>query len=120
MVGFLPYRNLLSKWKFLAFESWLRQKGLDPSIYKQNLSTTTSYDAENKNFSSDAPSHVENGGKIEDQISPDMKLEDLLGIYDQEKIKFLSSFIGQVWYSEHNYTTLYLSSFTLEGETLIL
>ncbi|KAJ1406032.1 S1 domain [Sesbania bispinosa] len=67
LVGFLPYRNLVSKWKFLAFESWLRQKGLDPS----------------------------NSNKVEDKISPDMKLEDLLRIYDQEKIKFLSSFIGQ-------------------------
>lgn len=34
--------------------------------------------------------------KTEAQISPDMKVEDLLRIYDQEKIKFLSSFIGQV------------------------
>lgn len=70
-------------------------------MYKQNLGTATSYDSENKNLSSDSPSHVENGGKIEDQISPDMKLEDLLRIYDQEKIKFLSSFIGQVWYPEN-------------------
>lgn len=95
LVGFLPYRNLLSKWKFLAFESWLRQKGLDPSMYKQNLVTVTNYDAENSNFSADSPSHMENDGKLEDKISPDMKLEDLLKIYDQEKIKFLSSFIGQ-------------------------
>lgn len=30
------------------------------------------------------------------EVLPDMKLEDLLRIYDQEKLKFLSSFVGQV------------------------
>ncbi|XP_019435560.1 PREDICTED: uncharacterized protein LOC109342045 [Lupinus angustifolius] len=95
LVGFLPYRNLASRWKFLAFESWLRQKGLDPSLYKQNLGTTTSYGVENKNVSSDSLPYLESGSKLEEKISPDMKLEDLLRIYDQEKIKFLSSFIGQ-------------------------
>ncbi|KAK7251285.1 hypothetical protein RIF29_34340 [Crotalaria pallida] len=95
LVGFLPYRNLASRWKFLAFESWLRQKGLDPSVYKQNLGTSTSYDAENKNFSPNSPPYLENNSQVEEKISPDMKLEDLLIVYDQEKIKFLSSFIGQ-------------------------
>ncbi|KAK7318270.1 hypothetical protein RJT34_02969 [Clitoria ternatea] len=95
LVGFLPYRNLSSKWKFLAFESWLKQKGLDPSMYKKNIGTITSYDAENKNFSPDIPPYLEVNGKSEDKISPDMKWEDLIKIYDQEKIKFLSSFIGQ-------------------------
>ncbi|XP_058731981.1 uncharacterized protein LOC131603610 [Vicia villosa] len=95
LVGFLPYRNLLSKWKFLAFESWLRKKGLDPSLYKQNLVTVTHNDAEINNPSSDSPSHTENDSKFEDKISPDMKLEDLLRIYDQEKVNYLSLFIGQ-------------------------
>ncbi|KAG4967957.1 hypothetical protein JHK87_033608 [Glycine soja] len=94
LVGFLPYHNLASKWKFLAFESWLKQKGLDPSIYKQNSGTITSFDAEIKNLSSDSPPSLEIDGKVEDRISPDMKLEDLLRIYDQEKLKFLSSFVG--------------------------
>jgi hypothetical protein len=90
-------------------------------MYKQNLVTVTNYDAENSNFSADSPSHMENDGKLEDKISPDMKLEDLLKIYDQEKIKFLSSFIGQVWYSEHKYTTqINLSIFAAKGEILIL
>ncbi|CAK8579160.1 unnamed protein product [Lathyrus sativus] len=95
LVGFLPYGNLLSKWKFLAFESWLRQKGLDPSMYKQNLVNVTHNDAEINNLSSDSPSHMENDSKLEDKISPDMKLEDLLRIYGQEKINFLSSFVGK-------------------------
>ncbi|KAG6606113.1 hypothetical protein SDJN03_03430, partial [Cucurbita argyrosperma subsp. sororia] len=63
IVGFIPYRNLSAKWKFLAFESWLRQKEID----------------------------VKNGS----ELTPDMKLEDLLQIYDREKLKFLSSFVGQ-------------------------
>ncbi|XP_061373744.1 uncharacterized protein LOC133316061 [Gastrolobium bilobum] len=95
LLGFLPYRNLTSKWKFLAFESWLKQKGLDPPMYKQNLGTITSDDAENKNFSPNFPPNLKIDNTVEEKISPDMKLEDLLRIYDQEKIKFLSSFIGQ-------------------------
>ncbi|KAK4260559.1 hypothetical protein QN277_003656 [Acacia crassicarpa] len=95
LVGFLPYRNLSAKWKFFAFESWLRQKGLDPSIYKQNLGIITSYDKENKYFPLDSLQHMKIDNVVEEKISPDMKLEDLLRIYDQEKIRFLSSFIGQ-------------------------
>ncbi|XP_028796284.1 uncharacterized protein LOC114751781 isoform X1 [Neltuma alba] len=95
LVGFLPYRNLSAKWKFFAFESWLRRKGLDPSMYKQNLSVITSYDAEKKYFPLNSPQDMKIDSILEGKISPDMKLEDLLRIYDQEKIRFLSSFIGQ-------------------------
>nr|XP_011463838.1 PREDICTED: uncharacterized protein LOC101304100 [Fragaria vesca subsp. vesca] len=93
LVGFLPYRNLAFKWKFLAFESWLRRKGLDPSLYRRNLGIIGSYDVTNKINPS-----LENDDiviKNEGEVTPDMTLEELLGIYDQEKIKFLSSFIGQ-------------------------
>lgn len=114
----MPYRNLSSKWKFLAFESWLKQKGLDPSMYKQKSGHITSFDAENKNFSPDSPPYLEIDGKVEDKISPDMKLEDMLRIYDHEKIKFLSSFIGQVWYSKHKCTAqIYSLSFTIKDGT---
>uniref|UniRef100_A0A2C9WA83 S1 motif domain-containing protein n=1 Tax=Manihot esculenta TaxID=3983 RepID=A0A2C9WA83_MANES len=95
LVGFLPYRNLAAKWKFLAFESWVKQKGLDPSMYKQNLGIIGSYDVFDKNFSPDSradPQITRQGGP---EITPDLKLEDLLRIYDQEKLKFLSSFVGQ-------------------------
>ncbi|MED6195549.1 hypothetical protein PIB30_038880 [Stylosanthes scabra] len=114
LVGFLPYRNLVSKWRFLAFESWLRKKGLDPSMYKQSLDTITSYDAENKIVSPNSPLYQENDNNVEDKISPDMKMEDLLRIYEQEKIKFLSSFIGQkvranVLSAERKYRKLILS-----------
>jgi hypothetical protein len=30
------------------------------------------------------------------EVSAEMKMEEILAIYDQEKIKFLSSFVGQV------------------------
>ncbi|CAK7335499.1 unnamed protein product [Dovyalis caffra] len=95
LVGFLPYRNLAARWKFLAFESWLKQKGLDPSLYKKNLGIIGSYDVPEKNeplYSSIDPNI---NRKVEGEIKPDMKLEDLLMIYDQEKLKFLSSFVGQ-------------------------
>lgn len=96
MAGFLPYRNLAAKWKFLAFESWLRQKGLDPSMYKQNLGIIGKDDMQNKTSTSDSKLHQESSKKLEGEISPDMKLEDLLRVYDQEKLKFLSSFVSQV------------------------
>lgn len=96
LIGILPYRNLAAKWKFLAFESWLRRKGLDPSMYKQNLGIIESYDVQNKT-SLDSSLDPEIEKKIDGEISPDMKLENLLRIYDQEKLKFLSSFVDQVW-----------------------
>lgn len=94
LVGFIPYRNLAAKWKFLAFESWLRQKGLDPSIYKQNLGTIGSSNGGSQTFANTRPD-LEIDVKDEGELTPDMKLEDLLQIYDREKIKFLSSFVGQ-------------------------
>lgn len=33
---------------------------------------------------------------VNGEVSSDMKLEDLLMVYDREKQKFLSSFVGQV------------------------
>ncbi|KAF9600003.1 hypothetical protein IFM89_002476, partial [Coptis chinensis] len=91
LIGFLPYRNLGAKWKFLAFESWLRKKGLDPSMYRQNLGIVGAYESLDKNRPLDANLTAE---KVEGKLSPNMNLEDLLEIYDQEKIKFLSSFVG--------------------------
>ncbi|KAJ9706580.1 hypothetical protein PVL29_001852 [Vitis rotundifolia] len=94
LIGFLPYRNLAAKWKFLAFESWLRRKGLDPSMYRQNLGIVGSHEVAS-NPSPDANPGPEIHKQLEGEISPNMNLEDLLRIYDQEKIKFLSSFVGQ-------------------------
>lgn len=94
LIGFLPYRNLAAKWKFLAFESWLRRKGLDPSMHKQKLGIIGNYDRPEKTYNLGVDQ--ENDQDIGKEISPDMKLDDLLKIYEQEKLKFLSSFIGQV------------------------
>ncbi|KAK2655504.1 hypothetical protein Ddye_008556 [Dipteronia dyeriana] len=95
LIGFLPYRNLAAKWKFLAFESWLRRKGLDPSMYRQNLGIIGNYDPPNKTFTLASSLDQESDQKVEGEILPNMKLEHLLKIYDQEKLKFLSSFVGQ-------------------------
>ncbi|XP_060180061.1 uncharacterized protein LOC132609884 [Lycium barbarum] len=92
LIGFLPYRNLAARWKFLAFESWLRQKGLDPSLYKQGLGIIDGFGKAASPEAGIEPQVAKNGDQ---EISPDMKLEDLLRIYDQEKLKFLSSFVGQ-------------------------
>ncbi|KAI7737207.1 hypothetical protein M8C21_012307 [Ambrosia artemisiifolia] len=91
LIGFLPYRNLATKWKYLAFESWLRKKGLDPAMYRQGLGVIGGYDATSKS----TPKSTVDPKKIDGELSPDMKLEDLLAIYDQEKLKYLSSFVGQ-------------------------
>ncbi|OWM72016.1 uncharacterized protein LOC116188165 [Punica granatum] len=96
LIGFLPYRNLTAKWKFLAFESWLRQKGLDPSKYKQNLGVIGRHEvAEKSNSDNGDQDPLLRDENIRGEILPNMQLEDLLRIYDQEKLKFLSSFVGQ-------------------------
>ncbi|KAL2517085.1 Nucleic acid-binding [Abeliophyllum distichum] len=95
LIGFLPYRNLAARWKFLAFESWLRRKGLDPSLYRQNLGIIGKYEATSMTISTESMLDSKSDYKPEGNISSDMKLEDLLMIYDQEKLKFLSSFVGQ-------------------------
>ncbi|KAK1409043.1 hypothetical protein QVD17_41311 [Tagetes erecta] len=84
LIGFLPYRNLATTWKFLAFELWLRNKGVDPATYRKHLGIIGILDA-----TSGDPE------KFEGKISPDMKLEDLLAVYDQEKLEYLSTFVGQ-------------------------
>ncbi|XP_028082091.1 uncharacterized protein LOC114283475 isoform X5 [Camellia sinensis] len=94
LIGFLPYCNLPARWKFLGFESWLRGKALDPSEYKQNLGVVGKYRIANKT-SLDSSLGPEIDLKVDVHILPDMKLEDLLKIYDQEKLIFLSSFVGQ-------------------------
>ncbi|EOA39729.1 hypothetical protein CARUB_v10008376mg [Capsella rubella] len=95
LIGFLPYRNLAAKWKFLAFESWLRRKGVDPSLYRQNLGVIGGQDVMSKAPSPDSNLDSEVATTISGEVSPDMKLEDLLMVYDREKQKFLSSFVGQ-------------------------
>lgn len=95
LIGFLPYRNLGAKWKFLAFESWLRTKGLDPSMYRQNLSVLGNYDVQTSNLPLESNKNQDMDSKYEEPLPSTMKFDDLLEAYDQEKIKFLSSFIGQ-------------------------
>ncbi|KAL5718585.1 hypothetical protein ACHQM5_011472 [Ranunculus cassubicifolius] len=91
LIGFLPYRNLGAKWRFLAFESWLRKKGLDPSKYRQNLGIVNYGSLDKGSLSTSASTDP---SIIDGKLSSDMKVEDLLEIYDQEKLKFLSTFVG--------------------------
>lgn len=104
LIGFLPYRNLAARWKFIAFESWLRRKGLDPSNYRQNLGVIGAYEPTRTSSTSETQVTSEIGIKEDSTITPVMKLEDLLIIYDQEKLKFLSSFVGQVWMTRFEIT----------------
>ncbi|KAB2608566.1 hypothetical protein D8674_011734 [Pyrus ussuriensis x Pyrus communis] len=84
LIGFLPYRNLSSKWKFLAFESW-RNLGIIGSCDIVDANTLPNSSLEDPDADT----------KNETIVSPDMRLDVLLRIYDQEKIKFLSLFVGQ-------------------------
>ncbi|KAK1315348.1 hypothetical protein QJS10_CPA06g00349 [Acorus calamus] len=93
LIGFLPYRNLGAKWKFLSFESWLRKRGLDPSLYKQNLSIVGSNEAPNEILAKST--QILDIDQKEKNIASNVKVEYLLEEYDQEKAKFLSSFVGQ-------------------------
>ncbi|KAL9664662.1 hypothetical protein QQ045_020067 [Rhodiola kirilowii] len=95
LIGFLPYRNLAAKRKFLAFESWLRRKGIDPSKYRQSLGIIGGYDVLNSNPSFGSIQQSDCDLKSGKEITENMSMEDLLQIYDQEKIKFLTSFVGQ-------------------------
>lgn len=61
-------------------------------MYRQSLGVIGGYDATKKS----TPKSTLDPKKIEGELSPDMKLEDLLAIYDHEKLKYLSSFVGQV------------------------
>ncbi|KAF6135288.1 hypothetical protein GIB67_021650 [Kingdonia uniflora] len=94
LIGFLPYRYLGAKWKFLAFESWLKKKGLDPSMYKQKLGIVGGNEVQKEIQSRNKNLDSTKDQQIEENLSPDMKLEELLKIYDDEKLKYLSSFIG--------------------------
>ncbi|KAL0329766.1 UNVERIFIED_CONTAM: hypothetical protein Sradi_4963300 [Sesamum radiatum] len=39
LIGFLPYRNLAARWKFLAFESWLRRKKIKVGVVLADRNT---------------------------------------------------------------------------------
>ncbi|XP_020599167.1 uncharacterized protein LOC110038617 [Phalaenopsis equestris] len=120
LIGFLPYRNLGTKWKFLAFESWLRKKGLDPSLYKQNLSIMGNYVGQSENPALDSCQILEK----EIVSLPDMKFEGLLKTYEQEKMKYLSSFVGQrlrvsVIHADRSLSRLIFSGRPKENEELV-
>ncbi|KAL9231036.1 hypothetical protein vseg_006307 [Gypsophila vaccaria] len=96
LIGFLPYRNLAAKWKFLAFESWLRKNDIDPSKYRQSLGIIGSDEGRNLSTpleSSSATPDMDNKGEL--KVTTDMELDELLRIYDQAKIQYLSSYVGQ-------------------------
>jgi hypothetical protein len=98
MIGFLPYRNLATKWKFLAFETWLRRKGGDPSLYKQSMSMEEGSEVNGRSIEPESSSVSEVAHQDQGTLQSRLKFEELLRTYDEEKSKFLSSFIGQVWH----------------------
>ncbi|KAJ4838496.1 hypothetical protein Tsubulata_012385 [Turnera subulata] len=95
LAGFLPHRNLSPRLKFVAFETWLREKGLDPSMYRKELGIIERYDVMDKNSSLSSSIALKIDQNIVGDITPEMKLEDILSVYEQEKLKFLSSLVGK-------------------------
>ncbi|CAN6247494.1 unnamed protein product [Urochloa humidicola] len=124
LIGFLPYRNLATKWKFLAFETWLRRKGGDPSFYKQSLGLEDGYEVHDSNLEPESSSVSEVSGEDQGSLPSKPKFEDLLRAYNQEKSKFLSSFIGQrlrvsVVLADRNSKRIFFSMKPKESEELI-
>lgn len=72
---------------------------MDPSLYKQNFGIVGSVEVQGKDISSSSSLvlETEKGEKDSGKETKNIKLEDLFHAYDQEKTRFLSSFIGQVW-----------------------
>ncbi|XP_004952155.1 uncharacterized protein LOC101774630 [Setaria italica] len=124
LIGFLPYRNLATKWKFLAFETWLRRKGGDPSLYKHSLGLEDGLEVPDRNIEPESSSISEVAGEDQGSLPSKPKLEDLLRAYNQEKSKFLSSFIGQrlrvsVVLADRNSKRIFFSMKPKESEELI-
>ncbi|KAL6629711.1 hypothetical protein ACP70R_029476 [Stipagrostis hirtigluma subsp. patula] len=124
LIGFLPYRNLATKWKFLAFETWLRRKGGDPSLYKQNLGLEDGFDVIERSTESESSSVSEVADQDQGSLPSKPKFEDLLRTYNLEKSKFLSSFIGQrlrvsVVLADRNSKRIFFSMKPKESEELI-
>ncbi|RLN09182.1 uncharacterized protein C2845_PM11G12340 [Panicum miliaceum] len=124
LIGFLPYRNLAAKWKFLAFETWLRRKGGDPSLYKQSLGLEDGYEVHDRSIEPESSSVSEVAGEDQESLPSKLKFEDLLRAYNQEKSKFLSSFIGQrlrvsVVLADRNSKKIFFSMKPKESEELI-
>ncbi|KAG5563166.1 hypothetical protein RHGRI_005801 [Rhododendron griersonianum] len=123
LIGFLPYRDVAYRWKFLAFESWLRRNGIDPSKYKDNLGIIGKYGIADET-SLDSSLGPEIGQNVDVDISPDMAVEDLLRIYNHKKLRHLSFFVGQkmpvhVVLADRNTRRLIFSSRPKEAEESI-
>nr|CAB3445302.1 unnamed protein product [Digitaria exilis] len=124
LIGFLPYRNLATKWKFLAFETWLRRKGGDPSLYRQSLGLEDGFEVNDRNIEPEPSSVLEVAGEDQGSLPSKPKIEDLLRAYNQEKSKFLSSFIGQrlrvsVVLADRNSKRIFFSMKPRESEEMI-
>ncbi|KAL6848379.1 hypothetical protein ACP4OV_021673 [Aristida adscensionis] len=124
LIGFLPYRNLATKWKFLAFETWLRRKGGDPSLYKQNLGLEDGFEVHDRSIESESSSVSEIADQDQESLPSKPTFEDLLRTYNLEKSKFLSSFIGQrlrvsVVLADRNSKKIFFSMRPKESEELI-
>ena len=74
----------------------MRKNGLDPSKYRQHLGIIGNEEVSSKTTSLESSPVLDDGVEEKSEISADMELEGLLKIYDQEKIQYLSSYVGQV------------------------
>ncbi|KAK1352834.1 S1 motif domain-containing protein [Heracleum sosnowskyi] len=91
LIGFLPYRNLAPKYKYFAFETWLRYRGLDPTMYKQSLSILGSSKDTGKAAALYSSLYIH----FDQEVTSNMELEELLTIYDDEKFNFLTSLVDK-------------------------
>ncbi|KAJ8449278.1 hypothetical protein Cgig2_002410 [Carnegiea gigantea] len=93
LIGYLPYSNLAATTKFLSFASWLRKNGLSPFQCSRNLGIIGNGEVPNPSTFLESSSLV--GFSRKAYLTADMELEDLFRIYEQERMQYLSSFIGK-------------------------
>ena len=107
LIGFLPYRNLATKWKFLAFETWLRRKGGDPSLYKQSLGLEDGYEVHDSSIEPESISVSEVAGEDQESLPSKPKIRIFFGhttkrnpnFYLHLLVKYASAFIVLSYHS---------------------
>ncbi|XP_057842873.2 uncharacterized protein LOC131052257 isoform X2 [Cryptomeria japonica] len=98
LLGLLPYRDLSFKKRPFPFEVWLQKKVSDPSKFQKELGSESGAQF-NNSMPMPGLTFPNNEAAIqsEDQKSAMTAHEsqNLLNLYNQDRTKFLSSFLGQ-------------------------
>lgn len=94
LIGFLPHRDLGPQRKYFSFEAWLQEKGPDTSTFKKGIK------AECSSIFEVLTTFLKNEGNIQsaEKEHAAIRIEEcqrLLNLYNRDRTKFLSYFVGQ-------------------------